>query len=97
MTGRLTRHRHPLKPLHPGLRGSPVQRLAQPERLHLHRLPRKHPHIVIDHRERLLAFGQIDPDHRTATRQQPPQPLPPRVPLPIPPRGAATLAHETSS
>jgi hypothetical protein len=61
----------------------PVQRLTQPERLHLHRLTRQHPHIMIDHRQRLLILGQVDPDHHAIARQQPPQPLPPRVAPPV--------------
>jgi len=56
------------EPLYPGLHNRPVQRLTQPERLHLHRLARQHPHIMIDHRERLLILGQIDPDHRAVAR-----------------------------
>ena len=95
--GRLTRHRHRREPLRPGLRHRPVQRLAQPERLHPHRLTRQHPHIMINHRERLLLIGQVDPDHRAVTRQHSPQLLPPRVPPAIPPRHAVTLAHRTSS
>src|SRR5690348_13124863 len=95
--GRLARHRHVREPLPPGLPDRPVQRLTQPERLHPHRLARQHPHIMIDHRERLLVLGQVDPHHRATTRQQLAQPLPPGVPLPVPPRHAATLAHRTSS
>ena len=97
--GRLARHSHRREPLRSRLRHRPVQRLAQPERLHLHRLTRQHPHIVIDHRDRLLVFGQVDTDHHTITRQQPAKPIPPRIPLPVSPRHAvaATLAHRTSS
>ena len=77
----------------------PVQRRTQPERLHPHRLARQHPHIMINHRDRLLVLRQIDPDHHAITRQQPPQPLPPRIPPPIAPRhaAAATLTRRTSS
>ena len=75
----------------------PVQRLTQPERLHPHRLTRQHPHIMINHRDRLLVLRQVDPDHRAIARQHLPQPLPARVPLPVSPGRAATLAHRTSS
>src|SRR6266581_7840575 len=95
--GRLARHRHRREPPRPGLSRRPVQRLAQPERLHPHRLTRQHPHIMINHRERLLLIGQVDPDHRAITRQHSPQLLPPRVPPAVPPRHAVTLAHRTSS
>ena len=95
--GRLARHRHERKPLRPCLPGRPVQRLTQPERLHPYRLTRQHPHIMIDHRDRLLILRQVNPDHRAITRQHRPQPLPPRVPPPVPPGHAATLAHRTSS
>src|SRR5208282_3614567 len=95
--GRLARHRHVREPLRPGLPDRPVQRLTQPERLHPHRLTRQHPHIMINHRDRLLVLRQVNPDHRAITRQHRPQPLPPRVPPPIPPGHAATLAHRTSS
>src|ERR1700756_885177 len=84
-------------PLRPRLRHRPVQRLTQPERLHPHRLTRQHPHIMINHRDRLLLITQVDPDHRALTRQHRPQPLPPRVPPPVPPRHTVTLAHRTSS
>ena len=82
--GRLAHHRHTRKPLRQRLPDRAVQRLTQPERLHPYGLTRDHPDIVIDHRDRLLVFGQVDPDHRTITRQQPAQPLPPGVPLPSP-------------
>jgi hypothetical protein len=97
--GRLARHRHPVKAFRPRLPGRPVQRLAQPERLHPHRLARQHPPIMIDHRQRLLLLSQVDPGHPAIPRQQRPQPLPPRVPPPVPPRhpAAATLTHRTSS
>src|SRR5208282_28430 len=91
--GRLARHRHQRKPLRPRLPDRPVQRLTQPERLHPHRLTRQHPHIMINHRDRLLVLRQVNPDHRAITRQHRPQPLPPRVPPTIPPGHAATLAH----
>src|SRR5262249_25156051 len=55
------------------------------------------PHIVINHRQRLLVPGQVDPDHRAVAGQQLAQPLPPRVPPSVPPRHAATLTHRTSS
>ena len=83
-----------VNPLARACRHRQVQRLTQLERLHPHRLRAKHPHIVIDHRQRLLVLAQVDPDHRPIPRHQRPQPLPPRVPPPIPPRHAATLAHQ---
>ena len=56
-----------------------------------------YPHIMINHRDRLLLIPQIDTDHRAITRQQPSQPLPPRIPPPVTPRHVATLTHRTSS
>jgi hypothetical protein len=95
--GRLTRHRHRREPLRPRLPHRPGQRTAQPERLHPHRLTRQHPHIMINHRDRLLILTQVDPDHRSITGQQLPQSLPPRIPPPVTSRRAATLTHRTSS
>jgi hypothetical protein len=97
--GRLARHRHLRETLRRSLRHRPVQRSAEPERLHPHRLAGQHPHIMIDHRDRLLLIRQVDPDHRTTTRQHRAKPFPPRVPPQITPRhaAAATLSHRTSS
>ena len=78
--GRLARHRHQRKPLRPCLPDRPVSASPHPERLHPHRLTRQHPHIMINHRDRLLVLRQVNPDHRAITRQHRPQPLPPRVP-----------------
>src|SRR5207302_1026568 len=41
----------------------------------------------------------VNPDHRAIARQQPAQPIPPGVPLPVAPGRAvaATLTHRTSS
>ena len=57
----------------------------------------QHPHIMINHRDRLLVLRQVDADNRAITRQHLAQPLPPRIPPPVPPGRAATLAHRTSS
>src|SRR5439155_19538028 len=78
----------------PGLRHRPIQRRAQPERLHPHRLAGQHAHIMIDHRERLLLIRQVDPDHRAISRQHRTKPLTPRIAPPVPTgRAATTLAH----
>jgi len=95
--GRLARHRHRREPLRPRLRHGPVQRRAQPERLHPHRLAGQHPHVMIDHRDRLLLLRQVDPDYRPVARQDLPKPLPSLVPPPVPSRRATTLAHRTPS
>jgi hypothetical protein len=50
---------------------------------------------MIDHRQRLLVLGQADTDHHTITRQQPAQPLPPRIPLPVSPRHAVAPGPAT--
>jgi hypothetical protein len=62
--GRLTRHRHLREPLRPRLGNRPVQRRAELERLHPDGLAGQHPHVVVDHRQRLLVLGHVNPDNR---------------------------------
>jgi hypothetical protein len=57
------------KLLRPGPAPPPSQRRAQPEHRHPDCPAGQHPHIMINHRDRLTVFGQVDADHRAIARR----------------------------
>jgi hypothetical protein len=93
--GRLTRHRHPGKPVLLRPRQRPIQQRPQLPRLRPNPVePADHLRIMIQQHRMLLHFRQIDSQNRVIKRNELPQSPHPRVAPLISRRQPSTLTHD---